>query len=73
MAFLAFFIFLFSLLNANFIHTNIFSYTNSYTNFVTRELCLRNSLTGINHSSSLLYFIRISIFWRMLLGISISF
>ena len=51
MAFLAFFIFLFSLLNANFIHTNIFSYTNSYTNFVTRELRLRNSLAGINHSS----------------------
>ena len=50
MAFLAFFIFLFSLLNANFIHTNIFLYTNSYTNFVTRELCLRNGLAGINHS-----------------------
>ena len=50
MAFLAFFIFLFSLLNANFIHTSIFSSTNSYTNFVTRELCLRNSLAGINHS-----------------------
>ena len=40
MAFLAFFIFLFSLLNANFIHNNIFLYTNSYTNFVTRELWL---------------------------------
>ena len=50
MAFLAFFIFLFSLLNANFIHTNIFLYTNSYTNFVTRELCLRNGLAGTNHS-----------------------
>ena len=50
MAFLAFFIFLFSLLNANFIHTNIFLYTNSYTNFVTRELCLRNGLAGINYS-----------------------
>ena len=50
MAFLAFFIFLFSLLNANFIHTNIFLYTNSYTNFVTRELYLRNGLAGINHS-----------------------
>ena len=50
MAFLAFFIFLFSLLNANFIHTNIFLYTNSYTNFVTSELCLRNGLAGINHS-----------------------
>ena len=25
-------------------------YTNSYTNFVTRELCLRNGLAGINHS-----------------------
>ena len=44
------FIFLFSLLNANFIHINIFLYTNSYTNFVTRELCLRNGLAGINHS-----------------------
>ena len=50
MAFLAFFIFLFSLLNANFIHTNIFLYTNSYNNFVTTELCLRNGLAGINHS-----------------------
>ena len=47
---MAFFIFLFSLLNANFIHTNIFLYTNSYTNFVTSELCLRNGLAGINHS-----------------------
>ena len=37
MAFLAFFIFLFSLLNANFIHANIFLYTNSYANFATRE------------------------------------
>ena len=45
MAFLAF-----SLLNAKFIHTNIFLYTNSYTNFVTRELCLRNGPAGINHS-----------------------
>ena len=51
MAFLAFFIFLFSLLNANFIFTNIFLYTNSYTNFVTRELCLRNCLAEINHSA----------------------
>ena len=50
MAFLAFFVFLFSLLNANFIHNNIFLYTNSYNNFVTRELCLRNGLAGINHS-----------------------
>ena len=50
MAFLAFFIFLFSLLNANFIQTNIFLYTISYTNFLTRELCLRNGLGGINHS-----------------------
>ena len=75
MAFLAFFIFLFSLLNANFIHTNILLYTNSYTNFVTRELCLRNVLAGINYSvqwelNGLLYFIRISTFRRMLLGIS---
>ena len=37
MAFLAFFIFLFSLLNVNFIHANIFLYTNSYANFATRE------------------------------------
>ena len=44
------FIFLFSLLNANSIHINIFLYTNSYTNFVTRELCLTNGLAGINHS-----------------------
>ena len=50
MAFLAFFVFLFSLLNANFIHTNIFLCTNSYNNFVTRGLCLRNGLAGINHS-----------------------
>ena len=47
---MAFFIFLFPLLNANFIHTNIFLYTNSYTNFVTSELCLRNGLAGINLS-----------------------
>ena len=46
----AFFIFLFSLLNANFIHTNIFLHTNSYTNLVIRELCLRNGLAGINNS-----------------------
>ena len=50
MAFLAFFVFLFSLLNANFIHTKIFLYTNSYTNFVTSGLCFRNNLAGINHS-----------------------
>ena len=47
---MAFFILLFSLLNANFIHTSIFLYTNSYTKFVSRELCLRTSLAGINHS-----------------------
>ena len=46
----AFFIFLFSLLNANFIHTNIFLHTNSYTNLVIRDLCLRNGLAGINNS-----------------------
>ena len=45
-SFLAFFILPFSLSNANFIHTNIFL----YTNFETRELCLRNGLPGINHS-----------------------
>ena len=50
MSFLAFFIFPFSLLNANFIHTNILLYTNSYTNFATRALCLRNGLAGMNHS-----------------------
>ena len=50
MAFFAFSLFLFCLLNAKFIHTNIFLYTNSYTNFVTRELYLRNGLAGINHS-----------------------
>ena len=49
MAFLAFFIFLFSLLNANFIHTNNILYTNFYTNFVTKELCLTNGFAGINH------------------------
>ena len=41
--------FSFSLLNANFIHTNNFLYTNFYTNFVTKELCLTNGLAGINH------------------------
>ena len=69
MTFFGIFIFLFSLLNANFIHTNIFLCTNSYTDFVTRELSLRSGLAGI----SLLYFIRISTFRRMLLRISISF
>ena len=44
MAFLAFFIFYFLFF------TNIFLYTNSYTNFVTRELCLRSALAGINHA-----------------------
>ena len=47
---MAFFIFLFSLLNADFIHANNFLYTNFYTNFLTRELCLTNGLAGINHS-----------------------
>ena len=37
--FLAFFIFLFSLLNLSFIHANTILYTNFYTNFVTKELC----------------------------------
>ena len=41
--------FLFSLLNGNFIHTKNFLYTNFYTNFVTKELCLTNGLAGINH------------------------
>ena len=50
MAFLTFFISSFSFRNANFINTNISLYTNTYTNFVTRELCLRNSLAGLNHS-----------------------
>ena len=49
MVFLAFFIFLFSLVNVNFIHTNTILYTNFYTNFVTKELCLTNGLAGINH------------------------
>ena len=49
LTFLAFFVFLFSLLNANFIHTNTFLYTNFYTNFITKELCLTNGLAGINH------------------------
>ena len=48
MAFLAFFILLFSLLNANFVHTNTFLYTNFYTNSVTKELCLTNCMAGIN-------------------------
>ena len=46
--FLAFYIFLFSSLNVSFIHTNTTLYTNFYTNFVTKELCLTNGLAGIN-------------------------
>ena len=49
MVFLAFFIFLFSLVNVNFIHTNTIFYNKFYTNFVTKELCLTNGLAGINH------------------------
>ena len=49
MAFLTFFIFLFYLLNIDFIHTNTILYTNFYTNFVTKELCLANGMAGINH------------------------
>ena len=85
--FMAFFILLLSLSNANFIHANTFLYTNIYTNFVIKEVCLANDLAGINHcvqwenklttvfngKISLLYFIRISIFRRMLLGISTPF
>ena len=48
MVFLAFFIFLFSLVNVNFIHTNTILYNKFYTNFVTKELCLTNGLAGIN-------------------------
>ena len=47
--FLPIFVFLFSLLDADFIHADTFLYTNFYTNFVTRELCLANGLAGINH------------------------
>ena len=46
---MAFFIFLFSLLNANLIHTNTILYTNFYANSGTKELYLTNSLEGINH------------------------
>ena len=49
MAFLAFVYIFFSLLNVNFNHTNNILYTNFYTNFVTKELCLENGLAGINH------------------------
>ena len=42
MTFLPFFIFLFSLSNANFIHTNTILCANFYTNFITKELCLTN-------------------------------
>ena len=51
MAFLTFFIFLFSLSNVNFIHTNTVLYTNFYTNFVTEELCLTYGLAGVNQCS----------------------
>ena len=49
MVFLIFLIFLFCLLNVEFIHTNTVLYTNFYTNFVTKELCLSNGMKGINH------------------------
>ena len=49
MTFWAFFIFLFSLLDLNVIRTNTILYTNFYTNFVTKELCLANGLAEINH------------------------
>ena len=49
MTFLAFFIFSFYLLNVDFIHNNTILYTNFYTNFVTKELCLTNGMAGINH------------------------
>ena len=62
MVFLAFFIFLFSLVNVNFIHTNTILYNKFYTNFVTKELCLTNGLAGINKSLSsmekFIYFIK---------------
>ena len=48
-AFLTYFVFLFFLLNVDFIHTNIILYTNCYTNFVTKELCLTSGLAAINH------------------------
>ena len=61
MAFLTYFILLFFLLNVDFIHTNTILYTNFYTNFATKELCLTSSLVEINDfvhwlCSSLLYF-----------------
>ena len=48
MAFLTLFIFLFYLLNVGigFIHTNTILYTHFYTNFVTKGLCLTNSMQG---------------------------
>ena len=49
MVFFGIFIFLFSLVNVNFIHTNTILYINFLTNFVTKELCLTNGLAGINH------------------------
>ena len=48
-AFLTYFVFLFCLLNGDFIHTSIVLYTNCYTNFVTKELCFKSGLAGINH------------------------
>ena len=48
-AFLIFFIFLFYLLNVDFIRTNTILYTIFYTNFVTKELCLAYGMAGISH------------------------
>ena len=48
MAFLTYFILLFFLLNVDFIHTNTILYTNFYTNFATKELCLTSGLAEIN-------------------------
>ena len=64
MAFLTFFIFLFYLLNVDFIHTNT---------ILTLTLFWQGKITVFNGKISLLYFVRISIFRRMLLGISVSF
>ena len=49
-------------------------YNDSYTNFATKE-CLTNGMVAINQClmGKQVYFIRISIFQRMLLGISILF
>ena len=64
MAFLTFFIFLFYLLNVDFFHTNT---------ILTLTLFWQGKFTVFNGKISLLYFVRISIFRRMLLGISVSF